>query len=70
VLLERLEASPLDKSHDVELRKLLRVDLLILDGICLQPMDAAETADIYEIIAERHRNTATVTNSNPRARSI
>ena len=64
VLLKRLKASRLDNSHDVELRKLLRVDLLILDDFCLQPMDAADTADIYEVIVERHRNAATVTTSN------
>jgi hypothetical protein len=31
ILLKRLRASRLDNSHDAELRKLLRVDLLILD---------------------------------------
>jgi DNA replication protein DnaC len=40
------------------------VDLLILDGFCLQPMDATDTADIYEIIVERHRAAATITTSN------
>jgi DNA replication protein DnaC len=64
VLLKRLKASRLDNSHDVELRRLLRVDLLILDDFCLQPMDATDTADIYEIIVERHRKAATVTTSN------
>jgi len=63
-LLKRLKASRLDNSHDVELRKLLRVDLLILDDFCLQPLDAIDTADIYELIVERHRKTATVTTSN------
>lgn len=64
VLLKRLKASRLDNSHDVELRRLLRVDLLILDDFCLQPMDAIDTADIYEIIVERHRKAATVMTSN------
>lgn len=31
VLLKRLRASRVDNSHDSEIRKLLRVDLLILD---------------------------------------
>ena len=57
-------ASWLDNSHDAELRKLIRVDLLILDDFCLQPLDATDTADIYELIVERHRNAATVTTSN------
>ena len=63
-LLKRLKAARLDNSHDSEIRKLLRVDLLILDDFCLQPMDAADTADIYEIIVERHRAAATITTSN------
>ena len=49
---------------DTEMRKLLRTDLLILDDFCLQPMDAADTSDIYEIIVERHRTAATITTSN------
>jgi DNA replication protein DnaC len=64
VCLKRLKAARLDNSHDQELRKLIRVDLLILDDFCLQPMDATDTADIYEVIVERHRNAATVTTSN------
>ncbi|HLI56611.1 MAG TPA: ATP-binding protein, partial [Actinomycetota bacterium] len=39
VLLKRLRASRLDNSHDAELRKLIRVDLLILDDFVLQPLD-------------------------------
>ena len=63
-LLKRLKASRLDNSHDAELRKLLRVDLLILDDLCLQPLDALDTADIYELIVERHRQAATIATSN------
>jgi DNA replication protein DnaC len=63
-LLKRLRASRLDNSHDEQVRKLLHTDLLILDDFCLQPMDGADTADIYEIILERHRAAATVTTSN------
>jgi DNA replication protein DnaC len=63
-LLKRLRASRLDNSHDEQVRKLLHTGLLILDDFCLQPMDAADTADIYEIILERHRAAATVVTSN------
>ncbi len=63
-LLKRLRASRLDNSHDVEMRKLLRVDLLIMDDFALQPLDALDTADIYELIVERHRAAATVVTSN------
>jgi DNA replication protein DnaC len=64
VLLKRLRASRLDNSHDVEIRKLLRVDLLILDDFALQPLDVLDTADIYDLIVERHRAASTVITSN------
>jgi DNA replication protein DnaC len=63
-LLKRLKASRLDNSHDAELRKLLRVDLLLIDDFCLQPLDTTDTADIYELIVDRHRQAATVITSN------
>lgn len=64
VLLKRLRASRLDNSHDAEIRKLVRVDLLVLDDFALQPMDALDTADVYELIVERHRASSTVVTSN------
>ena len=63
-LLKRLRASRLDNSHDAELRKLLRVDLLLLDDFALQAMDPIDTADVYELIVERHRAASTVVTSN------
>jgi DNA replication protein DnaC len=63
-LFKRLKASRLDNSHDAEVRKLLRVDVLILDDFCLQPLDNLDTTDIYELIVERHRQSATITTSN------
>ncbi|MDQ2729962.1 MAG: ATP-binding protein [Actinomycetota bacterium] len=63
-LLKRLKASRLDNSHEVEIRKLLRVDMLILDDFCLQAIDAADTTDIYGLIVERHRQAATIVTSN------
>jgi DNA replication protein DnaC len=64
VLLKRLRASRLDNSHDTEMRKLLRVDLLILDDFALQPLDVLDTADVYDVIVERHRAASTVVTSN------
>ena len=64
VLLKRLRASRLDNSHDAEMRKLMRVDLLILDDFALQPFDALDTADVYELVVERHRSASTVVTSN------
>jgi len=63
-LLKRLRASRLDNSHDQEVRKLIRVDLLVIDDFALQPLDALDTADVYELIVERHRSAATVVTSN------
>lgn len=64
VLLKRLRASRLDNSHDAEMRKLLRVDLLILDDFALQDFDALDTSDVYDLIVERHRVASTVVTSN------
>lgn len=63
-LLKRLRASRLDNSHDTEIRKLLRVDLLFVDDFALTALDPLDTADIYELIVERHRSAATVVTSN------
>jgi DNA replication protein DnaC len=63
-LLKRLRVSRLDNSHDAEMRKLLRVDLLILDDFALSTMDANDTADIYELVVERHRRASTIITSN------
>jgi DNA replication protein DnaC len=63
-LFKRLKASRLDNSHDTEVRKLIRVDLLIIDDLCLQTLDPADTADLYELVVERHRQAATIVTSN------
>lgn len=63
-MLKRLKASRLDNSHDSALRKLLRVDLLILDDFALSALDPIDTAEVYELIVERHRSAATVVTSN------
>ena len=61
---KRLKAARLDASYDAEIRKLIGVDLLLIDDFALQPLDATETADIYEICVERHHQAATVLTSN------
>jgi DNA replication protein DnaC len=63
-MLKRLKAARLDNSHDHELRKLIRVDLLILDDFCLHQLDHPETQDVYDIVVERHRRASTITTSN------
>jgi len=61
---KRLKAARLDASYDAEMRKLIGVDLLLIDDFALQPLDATDTADIYEICVERHHQAATVLTSN------
>jgi hypothetical protein len=63
-MLKRLKASRLDASFDAEMRKLVRVDLLALDDFAIQSMDATETADFYQLVVERHRNSSTLITSN------
>jgi DNA replication protein DnaC len=63
-LFKRLKAARLDNTLDYEIRRLVGVDLLIIDDLALQPLDAAETTDFYEICAERHQRASTVATSN------
>ena len=63
-MLKRLKASRLDNTHDIEVRRLIRVDLLILDDFALKAMDAIDTSEIYELIVERHRRASTLITSN------
>ena len=63
-MLKRLKATRLDNSHDAEVRKLLRVDVLIIDDFALRAMDIVDTAEVYEIIVERHRRASTILTSN------
>jgi len=63
-LFKRLKAARLDNSVEAEMRRLAHVQLLLIDDFCLQPLDATETADFYELVVERHHKTATVLTSN------
>jgi DNA replication protein DnaC len=63
-MFKRLKASRLDNSTEAEMRRLAQVRLLIIDDFALQPMDATETADLYELVVARHHKASTVTTSN------
>ena len=63
-MFKRLKASRLDNSTEAEMRRLAQVRLLLIDDFALQPMDATETADFYELVVARHHKTATVLTSN------
>jgi DNA replication protein DnaC len=63
-LFKRLKAARLDNTLDYEMRRLAAIELLILDDFALQPLDATETADFYQLCAERHQRASTVVTSN------
>ena len=46
------------------MRRLAQVQLLLIDDFALQPLDATETADFYELVVARHHKASTVTTSN------
>ena len=41
------------------MRKLHRVELLVVDDLALHRLEATETGDFYELIVERHRTAST-----------
>jgi DNA replication protein DnaC len=63
-LFRQLKAARLDNSIEAEMRRLTRIELLIIDDFALKAMDQIETADFYELIVERHHKTATIVTSN------
>lgn len=63
-MLKTLKHARLDNSYDAEVRKLIAVDLLIVDDFGLDAMDAIESRDAYEILTERHRSGSIVLTSN------
>jgi DNA replication protein DnaC len=63
-MLKTLKHARLDNTHEQELRKLIAVDLLIVDDACLDSMDSTESRDLYEILTERHRSGSMVLTSN------
>jgi len=63
-LFKRLRAARLDHTHEQEMRKLHRVQLLIIDDLALHPLGTDQTNDFYELIVERHRHYSTIITSN------
>jgi DNA replication protein DnaC len=62
--LKTLKQGRLDQTYEVELRRLLSVDLLIVDDFGLDKMDATESRDAYDILVERHRAGSVIITSN------
>lgn len=63
-MLKTLRHARLDNSYEVELRKLIAVDLLILDDFALDTLDITESRDTYELLTERHRAGSMIVTSN------
>ena len=63
-LFKRMKAARLDNSVDAEMRKLVAVDLLLIDDFALHPLDVTDTNLFYELTVERHQHGATVITSN------
>jgi DNA replication protein DnaC len=63
-LFKRMKVARLDNSVDAETRKLVAVDLLVIDDFALHPLDVTDTNLFYELVVERHRQGATILTSN------
>lgn len=63
-MLKQLRAARLDHSLERELRRLISVDLLVLDDFGLDTLDALESRDLYEVLLERHLRRSTLVTSN------
>lgn len=59
-----LKHARLDNTHEAELRKLIAVDLLVVDDFGLDAMDITESRDAYEVLTERHRAGSIIVTSN------
>jgi DNA replication protein DnaC len=63
-MLKTLKHARLDNSYEAELRRLLAVDVLIIDDFGMDAMDGTESRDAYEIFTERHRAGSIIVTSN------
>lgn len=63
-MLKELKASRLDGTYERELRRLVAVDLLIVDDFGIERLDETESRDVYDVILERHRSGSTIVTSN------
>ena len=64
VLPQKCKHARLDNSYDAELRKLIAVDLLILDDFAIDVLDPVESRDLYDLLLERYRTGSIVVTSN------
>jgi DNA replication protein DnaC len=53
-----------DHSTEREMRRLIGVDVLIIDDFGLRQLGSDESRDMYEVMVERHRRSTTIITSN------
>jgi len=64
-LFTRLRAARLDQTLEAEFRRLIRVQLLVIDDFALKTLDTTTTTDFYELTVERHaKSVSTIITSN------
>jgi DNA replication protein DnaC len=63
-MLKQLKQSRLDGSYEQIMRRLISVDLLIVDDFGLDAMERQESRDAYELLTERDRSGSIVITSN------
>src|SRR5260370_1919316 len=63
-MLKTLKHARLDHTYEAELRKIVSVDLLLLDDFAIDVLDTTESRDLYEILLERYRTASLVVTSN------
>jgi DNA replication protein DnaC len=64
VMLRQLRQSRGDNSTERLMRRLIAVDLLIIDDFGLRRLTPEQSSDVYELIVERHRKASTIVTSN------
>jgi DNA replication protein DnaC len=63
-MLKSLRHARLTGTYEAELRRLIAIDVLIVDDIFLDAMDAQESRDAYDILTERDRAGSMIVTSN------
>lgn len=63
-MLKTFKHARLDHTYDTELRKLIAVDLVILDDFAIDVLDPTESRDLYDLLLERYRTGSIVVTSN------
>ena len=59
-LFNRLKLAKVDGTYNKELKKLMKLDLLILDDFGLTPLDKKQQMDLMEIMEDRHAKSSTI----------